>query len=134
MKNKANNDDVLRIFRDFQYVLEHKPSLNQMFKEIRMMKFKVKPMQGDIAFIDLQNDKLIEVLWNLGKLDELFQKEYPKLTNQGKDVFFRIFEGMYQKLQTELNSINLRKQKPSARSSIFEMEIFKENNDKNKLN
>jgi len=130
---KKNKIDVIRIFDLFQKSIQRKPSYKEMIEEVRMMKFKVRPMQGDVLLFNLRDERLIEVLWNLGKLDELFQNKYKKLSSQDKGVFFRIFDGMYQRLQTELSQINLRRDKPSNISPTVEMEIFKEQKQK-KLN
>ena len=128
------NNDVIEIFTNFQKQLNHKPSMTQMYDEIRMMKFKIRPMQGDILNVNLQNPDFIETLWSLGKLDEIFQKEYRHLSTKNKQVFFRIFDNIYQKLQSGLNKIRLRPEKISNLSSVLEMEIFKENQGKKKPN
>ena len=49
-----------------------------MFEEVRMMKFKIKPIQGDVSAFNLKNERFIESLWSLGKLDEFFHKEFPE--------------------------------------------------------
>ncbi len=127
-------EDIISIFKNFQESLSKKPSLKQMYEELRMMRFRVRPMQGDVAMIDLENKELIETLWNLGKLDELYHREYPKLSSRGKNIFFRIFDNMHQKLQSNLNNVNLKAQTQHSKQSIFEMEIFKERISKRKLN
>ncbi len=132
MKTKSEID-ILKLFNTFQKSLQQKPSYKQMMDEVRMMKFKIRPMQGDVLSFDLQDAGLIEVLWSLGKLDELFQDKYQKLSQKDKGVFFRIFDSMYQRLQSELGKINLRKDRTSNLSPMIEMEIFKEQKQK-KLN
>ena len=124
--SKGNKNDVIEIFTDFQKLLNNKPSMMQMYDEIRMMKFKIRPMQGDILNVNLQNPDFIETLWSLGKLDEIFQKEYRRLSSKNKQVFFRIFDNLYQRLQSGLNKIRLQPEKMSNFSSVVEMEIFKE--------
>lgn len=128
-----NETDVLKIFDNFQKTIQKKPSHKHMMDEVRMMKFKVRPMQGDILLFNLQDKRLIEMLWSLGKLDELFQNKYQKLSSKDKGVFFRIFDSMYQNLQSELGKINLRRDKASNISPTVEIEIFKEQKQK-KLN
>ncbi len=125
MKNK-NQIDVLKIFDSFQKMVQKKRTYQEMIDEVRMMKFKIRPMQGDILLFNLKDERLIEVLWGLGKLDQLFHNTYHKLSSRDKGVFFRIFDGMYQRLQTELSKINLRKDRLSQTPPVVEMEIFKE--------
>jgi len=124
MKNKKDN--VSKIVQDFQALVKHKPSMEEMFFEVRMMKFKIRPLSGDILSVDLNDRKFIEVLWNLGKLDQFFQKKYPGLTRREKEIFVRIFDDLYAKYQTELNQIRLIRKNISKKSQILEMEIFKE--------
>lgn len=132
MKHKSETD-VLKLFDTFQKSLQQKPSYKQMMDEVRMMKFKVRPMQGDVLLFNMLDERFIEALWNLGKLDELFQNQYQKLSQKNKQLFFRIFDSMYEKLQSELNKINLRRVKTSNISPVLEIEIFKERA-KKKLN
>lgn len=129
MKN-PNETDVLKIFDTFQKSIKNKPSYSQMVEEVQMMKFKVRPMQGDVLLFNLKDEQLIEALWSLGKLDELFQSKYEKLSLKDKGVFFRIFDSMYQKFQTELSRINLRRDRTANVSPVVEMEIFKEQKQK----
>ncbi len=133
MRSRKSND-VLKIFNNFQKTISHKPGYKDMFDEIRMMQFKIKPMQGDILVFNLQDKQLIELLWSLGKLDELFQHEYKRLSIKEKNTFFRIFDSMYQKLQTELNKLNLHKEQIARSSPAVEMEIFREQQARRKLN
>lgn len=105
-----------------------------MMEEVRMMKFKVRPVQGDIGEFNLKNGKLLEAVWSLGKLDELFQKEYDNLSFKEKKVFMRIFDGLYQRLQSELNGINLKRNKFGNPLPVLEMEIFREKHSLKKVN
>lgn len=124
---KQNNKDVLQVLANFKKILDHKPSVDHMYNEVLMMKFKIKPLQGDISLFNVKNSRLIEVLWSLGKLDELFQKEYRKLSLAEQEIFFKAFDEVHRKLQGELNGINLKTEQLSRLSPVVEMEIFKEN-------
>lgn len=97
-----------------------------MYREIRMMRFKIKPIQGDLSAVDLKDERFVETLWSLGKLDEFFQKEYPKLSDKHKEQFIKIFDDLYHRYQQDLNSINIYKGPTSKKNKILEMEIFKE--------
>ncbi len=127
---KKTIDKILELFTGFRKNLEIKPPINVMYEEVRMMKFKIKPLQGDVTLLDLNNQGLIETLWQLGKLDEFFHKEFKKLTPSQQEIFFNFFNDMHAKLQHNLNHINLKAGKIPPPSSIFEMEIIKERNTK----
>lgn len=131
---KKQNHDVLAIINDFKKIIDSKPPATTMMEEVRMMKFKVHPIQGDISEFNLKNERLLETLWSLGKLDELFQKEYANLTSKEKNVFIRIFDGLYQRFQSELNGINLKRNKFGNPPPVLEMEIFREKHSIKKVN
>ncbi|MCL4363798.1 hypothetical protein M1328_01000 [Patescibacteria group bacterium] len=125
MKRKTDKD-ILEVISNFQRFLDHKPPLKKMYEEIQMMKFKVKPIKGDLSTVDLKNEKFIATLWSLGKLDEFFQKEYDKLTPKNRELFSRVFDSIYHKYQQELNKVSLHFEKPSRETNFLEVEIFKE--------
>ncbi len=124
--NKKKTKDVVEIFSNFKKVLAAKPSLTEMFADVRMMRFKIKPITGDISILQLKNHRLIETLWSLGKLDEVFQKEYANLSKDQKDVFFKLFDNLYQQFQHELNRISINPELKTRPPHVIEMEIFKE--------
>lgn len=127
--------DILSLFNDIQRVISTKPGVEKMFKEVQMMKFKIKPIQGDISAYNLKNEEFIESLWSLGKLDEFYYKEFPNLSKKDQVVFLKIFDNLYVKYQQQLNQINLQPAKVmTTKSSLLELEIFKERRLKKKVN
>ena len=137
MRKKTNTEDkdILSLFNYIQKIISAKPSINQMFEEVQMMKFKIKPIQGDLMSFNLKNEQFIESLWSLGKLDEFFYKEFPTLSKKEKDVFIRIFDSLYFKYQQQLNQTNLQqKQLSLTKTGLLELEIYKERKLKKKVN
>ena len=123
MKNRKNND-VFEILSDLQAVLRKKPSPEKMFEDIRMMRFKIKPLMGDISLVNVKNNQLIEALWGLGKIDDFFHKEFNQLSLKDKDTFFRVINDIKGGYEQQLNRVGL-KERPNI-SSPIELEIFKE--------
>lgn len=129
MKKKQNHD-VLSLFLDFKKnVLESKPSSNTMFEELQLMRFKIKPVQGDVSLLNLRDKELIEALWNLGKLDEFFQLQYKGLSAPARKTFFQLFDDLHQTYQNKLNKLNILR--PVSGDDLdtdpaIEMEIYKE--------
>lgn len=126
--------DVADIVLVFQSLIKNKPDVNAMYEEIQMMKFKIKPVQGNLSEVNLKNKQFIETLWSLGKLDEFFQREYPKLTPKNKQIFLNIFDDVYQRYQQELNKVNLYQGKKYKENQTLEMEIFRESKNSKKIN
>lgn len=118
--------DVLEMINSFQKSLNKKPSPEKMYEEIKMMKFKVRPIQGNLSEVNLNNEKFVETLWSLGKLDEFFQKEFYRLSAKNKNLFMKIFEEIYEKYQQDLNRVNLQWEKIPNKQRFLEVEIFKE--------
>ncbi|MDO8657677.1 MAG: hypothetical protein Q7K55_02980, partial [Candidatus Levybacteria bacterium] len=121
------NQDIVDIVTSFQRkISENKPSDDRMYDEVRMMHFKIKPLQGDISILNLKNNQFIEILWSLGKLDEFFQDQYRKISPRDRRIFMKIFNEIHEKFQKQLNSLNLKPERNIDTSQGFEMEIFKE--------
>lgn len=131
---KKNGKDVVEIFHELKKVLAAKPSTKVMFEEIRMMKFKIRPISGDVSLLQFDNSRLIETLWSLGKLDETFQKEFQRLSKDQKEVFFRMFDELYLQFQSQLNKISVRPEAKSSIPQMLEMEIFKDLTAKKRVN
>ena len=133
--NKKITKDVISLFGEIQKIISGKPSINQMFEEVQMMKFKIKPIKGDLMSFDLKNENFIESLWSLGKLDEFFFKEVPNLNKKEKEVFMKIFDSLYFKYQQQLNQTNLQQKKVNlTKTGLLELEIYKERKMKKKVN
>lgn len=100
-----------------------------MYEEVRMMRFKIRPVSGEISQLDFNNTEFIEMLWGLGKMDEFFQSHINEFTDQEKHTFYRIFEDLHRKFQNKYNQLQIAKRtSPQAPPSAFEMEIYKDRN------
>ncbi len=132
---KKTSTDILSLISNIQKIISTKPNTNQMFDEVRMMKFKIKPIHGDVSAFNLKNEKFIESLWSLGKLDEFFHKEFPQLSKKEQEVFLRFFDNLYFKYQQQLNQINLQPARVTlTKTGLLELEIFKEGKLRKKIN
>ena len=131
---RRKDKGLVQLINTFHDILKKKPSVKKMYEDIRLMKFKIRPLQGDISRINFQNEMLIEMLWSLGKLDEVFQKEYELLSVGSRDTFYKLFDNLYKEYQSKLNNIHIRQDRPAENSNTLEMEIFKELPPEKKLN
>ncbi len=119
-------EDVFESLLSFQKnILEKEPTLTQMWQEVRMMEFKIKPIHGDIWKINFQNKQFIRTLWNLGKLEEFFQRNYQQLKPNDKKIFFDFLDELYQRYQKQLNRLRFKKNQKLSPYSVLEMEIFR---------
>lgn len=134
-KTTKPNKDILSLFGNIQKVISTKPDVHQMFQDVQMMKFKIKPIQGDLMSFDLKNEQFIESLWSLGKLDEFFYREVPSLSKKEKEIFMKFFDSLYLKYQQQLNQSNLQQKKLNlSKTGLLELEIYKEQKLKKRVN
>lgn len=129
MKKKDSTTDILKLFKSFKAnVLDKKPSREQMVQEVYMMKFKIRPLQGDISRLNFSNETFVETIWRLGKMDAFIEKHLHKIDKNQEHAFFHYFDGMYKQLQNTLNTLHFGVQKGDmfVKHDFVEMEIYKE--------
>lgn len=132
---QKNNSDLIEDIVNFQRDLtKNKPSHDIMYEQVRMMRYKIRPLQGDISLLNFKDKKFIEILWNLGKLDEFFDKKKNVLNKRQKEIFFGFLDKIYDKLQHQLNHLDLKYSESDEKHSIIEMEILRELGKTRKLN
>lgn len=125
---KRKDVDLLDVLLDFQKgVLERKPEHLQMLKEVQLMKFKIRPVRGDITLLKLEDQQFIEILWSLGKLDEFFVSQLGKVNLKQRGALIEAFEKMHHMFQDRLNKLDLKPERTLTSDVFLEMEIFKEN-------
>lgn len=132
MKRKKTNSIIDELI-DFQKSLENKPTVEEMFNQVKMMNFKFKPIQGSLINFNFKNKKFIEALWSLGKLDEFFVKKINSLrSTKEKEKFLNFFSQIYDLYQQKLNSTDLKSiEKQKNIDNILEVEISKKHIQKN---
>lgn len=133
MKKKVSTTDMMGLFKSFkQDILDKKPTHEQMMREVYMMKFKIRPLQGDVSKLNFSNVTFVETIWQLGKMDDFIEKHLRTLDKKQEYAFFHYFNGMYKQLQDTLNSLHFGGQKGDmfVKRDFIEMEIFKERKNK----
>lgn len=121
---KSVKKNIFNLVSQLKQILDNKPNEKQMLKEVEMMKFKIKPVAGDISILNFKNNQLIEALWGLGKLDEFFQNHFKNISKNDKEIFFQMVGQLRGRLENQLSRINFHR--PVNIPQIIEMEIFKE--------
>jgi len=133
MKKKDSTTDMLQLFKSFKTsVLDKKPSHEQMIRDVYMMKFKIRPLQGDVSKLNFSNTLFVETIWRLGKMDDFIEKHLHEIDKKQEHAFFHYFEGMYKELQNTLNSLHFGSQTENlfVKRDLIEMEIYKERKNK----
>ena len=120
----AKKTDVFKLVAQLQKILTQRPPEDQMLKEVQMMRFKIRPVYGDLSLLDFKNLQLVEVLWGLGKIEDFFYKEAKKLAGRDQKTFFKLIDQIRDRLENQLHKINFKS--PVVSPQMIEMEIFKE--------
>ncbi len=125
--SNQNKVDALEVITQFQRTIGDKPTLESMYGDVLMMKFKIKPLQGDIAILNFKNYDFISALWSLGKLDECIQQNFSKLDSEEQEIFSKLIDYMRQEFQQKLNTANIKGNiEVEEPKTFFEMEIYKD--------
>lgn len=135
-KKNISKKDILNVIADFQKsISDNTLSVQQMYDEVRMMHFKIRPLQGDISHIDLKDKVFLEALWSLGKLDEFFKREGSKYNKREREIFFKYFDSLHNRFARSLQRVRLEPSEDIEDPSPFiEMEIFREDVRKKSIN
>jgi hypothetical protein len=137
MRKKDTATDMLKLFKRFKTsVLDKKQSHEQMVRDVYMMKFKIRPLAGDLSRLNFSDKTFVETIWQLGMMDEFIEKHLHSIDKNQEQAFFHYFDGMYRKLQNTLNTLHFNVQKGDlyAKHDFIEMEIYKERPSKKHTN
>jgi hypothetical protein len=121
---KPAKRNVFILIKKLKTIFDNKPDQEQMLKEVEMMRFKIRPVLGDISLLNFKNSRLVETLWSLGKLEEFFQNHFQKIPKSDRQIFFQVVGQFKEKLESQLKDVNLRQFVNTPQ--LIEMEIFKE--------
>ncbi len=135
-RKNISKKNILNVIADFQKALsDNTLSVQQMYDEVRMMHFRVRPLQGDISHIDLKDKVFLEALWSLGKLDEFFKREGNKYNKREREIFFKYFDSLHNRFARSLQKVRLEPvEEIEDQSHFVEMEIFREDIRKKMIN
>ncbi len=135
LRKNEKKEDVISLLSYYQKtVIANKPSLEIMLDEIKMMNFKIRPLSGDFSVINGMDSKLIEMIWNLGKLDQLYREKENLLKSKDRKLFMKFFESVHEKFQKDLGFLKLKNSDQPEPSNILEMEVFREAPRKRRVN
>lgn len=94
-------DLVELLKRFYNEVLAKKPSFEKMREEAKAMGIKLRPVVGNLFDFALQkNDKLVEIVWTIGKLDE-FLNNLRSVQKKDVDQFLELFNDLYMEKMIE---------------------------------
>ena len=131
-------ETFFKILLELKNILNKKPPLEKMKEEVRLMGFHIRPLAGNPDFLrEVKNDKFVEALWTLGKIEILIEKNFHRLTLEQKKLIIRSIEEIEKKLDLTLPIEELPSFKNHAdenSSSYLMLEIFRKGHLKKNIN
>lgn len=135
MNTPSGKKDIFAVLVEFEeQVLQNKPLLGRMKEEVRMMDFKIRPVQGDISNLDLTSTKFIEALWCMGKLDELYQHIGEDYSERDRELFAQFAASLQNTYMRQLQHIVVSHTEEDASTAQIEIEIYRESIAKQGMN
>lgn len=131
-------ETFFKILLELKNILNKKPPLEKMKEEVRLMGFHIRPLDGSPAIINkVKNDKFIEVLWTLGKIDILMEKNFHRLTLEQKKLILQLIEKFKNELDLTLSVEEVpsfKKYDDENTSPYLMLEIFRKGHLKKNIN
>jgi len=124
MRKKSN---LALIFKKLYSILTKKPTLKKMMTDIKMMKFKISPIVGNIEDLRPYHKEFTKLLWYLGKAEEVINEDFNKLSQEDKIIFLEAWESFSSKLQKDFFSTRLNSNRIAFGNILLEIEIFRDN-------
>jgi len=106
-------------------VEQPKPAFKIMLRDIQMMRFKIRPIIGDISSLNEMNNEVIALLWKIGRIDEIIHASFKDLAEDDQDQLLEYLQHM--ELQTENDLRRVLRQKPNTKTNnLLKLEVFRE--------
>lgn len=106
-------------------VEDRKLSLESMVRDIKMMRFKVRSIIGDISALQTADYNFVESLWKIGRIDEIISGTLHELDEDDQDALMEYFENMESDIQRRIrDSLSLDGNDEDKR--VLKIEIFKD--------
>ncbi len=127
-RSKTSKYTAFRLLKEvLSDVNDKKPSPDEMMKEIKMMNFKIRPIDGDIFSLTTKNVRFIESLWRIGRIEKIVIKAQDRLSTDEKELFFDYLDELELQMQDKygklLDNLTPDEQK---KLKLITLEIFKE--------
>lgn len=131
-------ETFFKLILELKNILNKKPTLEKMKEELRLMGFHIRPLAGNLTFLsEVKNNKFIEALWTLGKIDILIEKNFHRLTSEEKKLILQSVEEIEEKMEFALpveESSSFKNRTDENSSSYLMLEIFRKDHLKRKIN
>lgn len=125
--DQKDNRAVELIRRVTDEVENIRPTPEQMFNDIKMMKFKVRSISGNIFDLGNQQFGFLESLWRVAKTEEIITGAIDGLDYKEREVVFRFLDNLEMSAQEKISAmIDKLPHEDQQKAKILRVEIFRE--------
>lgn len=120
-----NAQDVInKIIRQIQ---QAQPTREEMLEDIKLMKFKIKPLSGDINNINGVDNSFIESLWRIGRIDLILKTHFNKLSDEEKASVVQFLKHLEEKTEDGVrHDIDALSPQQKKQAQILKLAIFRD--------
>ena len=123
---------VFKLIEEIESVMRKKASdFNTIIDDLKLSKYKIRAIQGDLNFLVKTNHDFIESLWRINKVNTIVDKNIDKLEKEDKQILFNYLNRLQTKARAESLTRASKSSNPRYISQILKIEIIK---DKSKVN
>ncbi len=134
MKKGGRKDIFSKILLQLKDILEKTPSLEKMKEDVKEMGLYMRSVEGNPLIIKkITEEKIIEVIWKLGKIDMLLEKNFHLLDKQQQQFIFNSFENIKEQLIADLNPYFISEIKDDDASYLL-IEVTRRRNTNKNIN
>ncbi len=111
------------------------PSVEEMIRDLKMMKLKIRPLSGDLFSISEKQSNFLESLWKIGKIEEIVHRAVEKLDDNEMTIFFDYIDNLEKQIHdTYSQAVDAMSVEEQERLRVVKLEIFRESPIKKDIN
>lgn len=128
MAKKSFKISAMELIKEVRSGVEAKTlTREQMIEEIKMMKFKIRPISGDVFYLITHDMGFLESIWRMGKIEEIVSQSIDKLDAREKDILYKYLDDLewraQQKIMSTIENLPYVEQN---KVRLIQLEVFKD--------
>lgn len=128
MAKKSLKSTAMELIKEVRSEVEAKSlTREQMIEEIKMMKFKIRPISGDVFYLIAHDMGFLESIWRLGKIEEIVSQSFKRLDARQKDILSKYLDDLEWRAQQKIiSSIENLPYIDQNKVRLIQLEVFKD--------
>lgn len=102
-KGRSKGSNVVNLIKKIMIEIEQaRPTKEEMLQDLKLMNLKVRPIVGDIFMLNSGEHGLLETLWRIGKIEEIFMVAADTLGENERGTLFKYLESVESQSQRKI--------------------------------